>query len=296
MTSLMMEWEEAVRREELNPDTHCYLLIDASQLPVNVIEWKDLIRGGGVYNLLWDQPEASHPEVCALLCDYSAPWVDAVLRRHLPRRPFAFMAISSFSTGSVLSEKLNARTKIVLPERTPGLLRFYDAAVFQALEIAFPKAHYSALLSPCLSWIYVRRDGTIGVTRHQRQYDHVHYSHVSSKEMEILRREGLPDILAAELRRNGRLAPDADPFESYHQIRQVVAVLKEYDMLSDAFAYQLSAILLAHPDHAIADEELKECVADHQHDRDALCEALRTRATDRKRDVVSRAANVEKTS
>ncbi|MDR5662755.1 DUF4123 domain-containing protein, partial [Burkholderia cenocepacia] len=134
MTALLQTWETTAAAEHAAfPDAHRYLLADASQLPINAAPWRELIAAGQVHNVLAGQPEASNPEVCALVCDYRAPHVPALLERQLARRPFAFLSLVSVYPLDELVPKLGVRTRVTLPDDRDGLLRFYDAAVFQTL-------------------------------------------------------------------------------------------------------------------------------------------------------------------
>ncbi|MGU7779706.1 DUF4123 domain-containing protein [Burkholderia sp. PU8-34] len=275
MTSLMHDWDRVAQQEHAAfSGTHRYLLVDASQLPINALAWRELIADGSVRNLLADQPEASHPEVCALLCEYTAPPVAALLARHLARRPFAFLALVSVYPPDVLAQKLNVRTKVKLPDDRDGLLRFYDAAVFQTLAGALSEARYQALLSPCVSWTYVRRDGSVGVAQHPRRHERIFYPRVDTQELEALRHGSRPDAIVAELTRNGRIPVDADPFATYANIRSVVALLDAHGLQDDGLAYRIGAILAMYPGTSPDDAAVADCIAAHRDDPDALCDAV----------------------
>jgi hypothetical protein len=283
MTSLLQTWEHVAAREHAEfAGTYRYLLSDASQLPMNAAPWPALASGGSVVNLLDGQPEAANPEVCALLCEYSAPHVEALLARHLVRRPFAFIALVSAYPLAELATKLAVRTRVTLPDDRDGLLRFYDAAVFQTLAAALSESRWHALLSPCVSWTYVCRDGEIGVVQHPRKRERIFYPRIEARELEALQRGNRVDAVLAELKRNGRIAVDADPFAIWRDMRTLMAMLDaqahgvggEVEKL----AYRLGAIVAMYPgtspgDPAIAGA-IDEAIGCYNNDHDALCEAV----------------------
>ncbi|RQU31674.1 DUF4123 domain-containing protein [Burkholderia cenocepacia] len=276
MTALLQTWETTAAAEHAAfPDAHRYLLADASQLPINAAPWRELIAAGQVHNVLAGQPEASNPEVCALVCDYRAPHVPALLERQLARRPFAFLSLVSVYPLDELVPKLGVRTRVTLPDDRDGLLRFYDAAVFQTLAGALSESRYQALLSPCVSWTWVRRDGTVGTVRHPRRHERIFYACVDARELDALRRGSRPDAVLAELRRNGRIPVDADPFDTYARMRRLIDVLDAQGLGDDRLAYRIGATL-AMVGHVELDDErvVAECIAAYRHDHDALCDAL----------------------
>ncbi|WP_244135994.1 MULTISPECIES: DUF4123 domain-containing protein [unclassified Burkholderia] len=276
MTALLQTWETTAAAEHAAfPDAHRYLLADASQLPINAAPWRELIAAGQVRNVLAGQPEASNPEVCALVCDYRASHVPALLERQLARRPFAFLSLVSVYPLDELVPKLGVRTRVTLPDDRDGLLRFYDAAVFQALAGALSESRYQALLSPCVSWTWVRRDGTVGTVRHPRRHERIFYACVDARELDALRRGSRPDAVLAELRRNGRIPVDADPFDTYARMRRLIGVLDAQGSGDDRLAYRIGATL-AMVGHVELDDErvVAECIAAYRHDHDALCDAL----------------------
>jgi len=275
MTMLVQTWETTGAGEHAAfPDTHRYLLTDASQLPINAAPWRDLIAQGQVRNVLDGQPEASDPEVCALVCDYRAPHVAALLERHLARRPFAFLSLVSVYPLDELAAKLGVRTRVMLPDDRDGLLRFYDAAVFQTLAGALSESRYQALLSPCVSWTYVGRDGAVGTTRHPRRHERIFYARVDARELDALRRDSRPDAVIAELRRNGRIAVDADPFETYAGMRNLFGMLDAQGLQDERLAYRIGATLAMVGHVQLDDTIVAECIAAHRNDHDALCDAL----------------------
>ncbi|RQT48212.1 DUF4123 domain-containing protein [Burkholderia cepacia] len=275
MTTLLQTWETTAAAEHAAfPDTHRYLLADASQLPINAAPWRELIAQGQIHNLLAGQPEASNPEVCALVCDYRAPHVSALLERQLARRPFAFLSLVSVYPLDELAPKLGIRTRVTLPDDRDGLLRFYDAAVFQTLAGALSGARYQALLSPCVSWTWVCRDGTVGTVRHPRRHERIFYARVDARELDALRRGSRPDAVLAELRRNGRIPADADPFDTYARMLALFRVLDAQGLNDDRLAYRIGATLAMVGHVRLDDASVAECIAAHRHDHDALCDAL----------------------
>ncbi|WP_431822032.1 hypothetical protein [Burkholderia sp. F1] len=89
-----------------------------------------------------------------------------------------------------------------------------------------------------------------------------------------MRRGSRPDAIVAELRRNGRIPVDADPFATCANVRSVIAQL-------DALAYRTAAILAMYPGASPDDAALAECIAGHRDDHDALCEAVHDRVFER---------------
>ncbi|OXI34424.1 hypothetical protein CFB89_06525 [Burkholderia sp. AU16741] len=275
MTALLQTWETTAAAEHAAfPDAHRYLLADASQLPLNAAPWRELIAQGQVHNVLAGQPEATSPEVCALVCDYRAPHVPALLERQLARRPFAFLSLVSVYPLDELVPKLGVRTRVTLPDDRDGLLRFYDAAVFQMLAGALSESRYQALLSPCVSWTWVRRDGTVGTVRHPRRHERIFYPRVDARELDALRHESRPDAVLAELRRNGRIPVDADPFETYASMRSLFGLLDAQGLHDDRLAYRIGATLAMYAHVRLDDAIVADCIAAHRNDHDALCEAL----------------------
>lgn len=300
MKSLLQTWERVAAQEHADvADARRYLLIDASQLPISAAPWSRLVADGSVVNLLADQPEATHPEVCALLCEYTAPHVDTLLTRQLVRRPFAFIALLSAYPLADLAAMLNVRTRVTLPDDRDGLLRFYDAAVFQTLAGALSAHRWQALLSPCVSWTYVRRDGTIGVERHLRRRERIFYPRVEARELAALQGGNRIDAVLSELRRNGRLSVDADPFDVYRQMQALLAMLDAQipgdRAVAERLAYRLAAIVSLFPglsiDDADTSDAIEQAIALHRDDHDALCEAVHDAVADRRERIAMHAAH-----
>lgn len=302
MTSLLQSWERAAAHEHASfAGTYRYLLSDASQLPINAAPWQRLVQGGGVVNLLAGQPESTNPEVCALLCEYHAPHVGALLERHLERRPFAFIALVSAYPLADLAPRLGVRTRVALPDHRDGLLRFYDAAVFQTLASALSAVRWQALLSPCVSWTYVRRDGAIGVEQHPRRRERIFYPRVERCELEALQRGNRVDAVLGELRRHGRIAVDADPFVIYREMVALFALLDE-QMQSDhatheQLAYRLGALMSMYPGTSLEDPAIAGFIVDaigcYRNDFDALCELVHDGIAGRHAQPVVHAAEAE---
>ncbi|WP_321845665.1 DUF4123 domain-containing protein [Paraburkholderia bannensis] len=302
MTSLLQSWERITAQEHADfAGSERYLLIDASQLPINAAPWSRLVADGEVANLLAGQPEASHPEVCALLCEYAAQPVDSLLKHQLARRPFAFIALASVYALTDLAAMLSLRTRVTLPDDRDGLLRFYDAAVFQTLAGALSAHRWQALLSPCVSWTYVRRDGSIGVERHPRRRERIFYPRVEAGEFAALQGGNRVDAVLSELRRHGRLAGNADPFEVYRQMQALLAMLDAQTpgdrAVVERLAYRLAAILSLYPgltvdDASIADA-IGQAIALHRDDHDALCEAVHDAVADCHERIATQGADTE---
>ena len=76
MPTLLARWHLAAQQAHDNhPTLARYLLIDAAQLSINALPWKDLLACRQIDNLLKGRPEASAPEICGLLMPYEHHWV-----------------------------------------------------------------------------------------------------------------------------------------------------------------------------------------------------------------------------
>jgi hypothetical protein len=250
------------------------LLIDAAQLSINAMPWKTLIEGDTVHNLLWDQPEATHPEVCPLLADYSAPWVDAFVGRYLPRRPFAFTALISNLSQHELAQALNLRTSIHVDGVGKGLLRFYDATVLPSVLRAFDTFKADALLSPAWVWLYVERDGQLCEARPRSKAARLMRWSVTVQEQLALRQDGLTDRVGADLKANGHIPVSVDPIATYQQVRQILSSLRPDSANNEALLYRVCAVLLTAPAIELAVPVLGELLSRHWGSLDELDEAL----------------------
>lgn len=275
MSALYARWVTSVQRlREEWPDERCYLLIDAAQLSINAMPWKTLIEGKTVHNLLWDQPEATHPEVCPLLADYSASWVDALLQRYLPRRPFAFTMLVSDLSLDDLARALSLRTSIHIDGAGKGLLRFYDATVLPSVLNAFDTFKANALLAPAWAWLYVERDGGLCETRPKSKAARLMRWSVTVQEQLALRQAGLADRVAADLKENGRTPVSADPIATYQQVRKILSLLGPESANNETLVYRVCAVLLTPPAAELDDLVLRELLSRHGGSLDALDEAL----------------------
>lgn len=276
MDGLLDRWNETVAQVARRlPEHRCCLLIDAAQLPFNVMPWKEMFQEGRIDNLLHGQPESAHPEVCALLADYSAAWVDALLARHLVRRPFAFTTLFSRLDKHVMARALCARTRVRLPDGKIGLLRFYDAAVLQSLVAVFAGSQREGLLAPADAWIIVHKDGGIQTLESAAVSPVIAQPvRLGTGDLAALERSGLTDRIAAHLRKSGRLVTDADPFETDRKIAAMAALLSGEEGVDEGLLYRCSAIMMSHAWDGSADASLEDAVARHRGDPDALCDAL----------------------
>jgi len=276
MTGLFDLWNQSVAQvAQRLPERRCYLLIDAAQLPFNVMPWKEMLQDGRVDNLLHGQPEGASPEVSALLVDYAAAWVNALLARHLARRPFAFIAIFSHLERSAMARALSARTHARLPNAKAGLLRFYDAAVLQSLVAVLGERERKMLLAPGDGWVFVQRDGTIQALNCTAKASCVAQSiRLADSDLVALQHCGYADRIAANLRKNGRLMADADPFQAHRKITTMAALLSSETGLDEGLLYRCSAIVMSGTWGGDSVASLEDTVARHIREPDALCDAL----------------------
>lgn len=276
MRALWEQWQSqrAALRAEM-PDAQTYLLLDAAQLPFNAMPWRDMLASGETSNLLAGQPEASHPEVCALLTNDAAAWTDALVATHLARRPFAFMLLHSDRPQPALARVLARATVAKLPEREKGLLRYYDAAVFQTLMHALPAQRRQTLLSCAKAWTFVGRDGRIQTVRHERGDGQAAAPlDLDSANLAALHLHGTQDRVMAQLKKNGRLPLDADPFDTYAKLGLLVHEMSRAGIVpSDAQLYRCSALAINHP-LTQWQADLPALFERHAHDQQALSDAL----------------------
>ena len=248
-------WEQwRAQRQELQaqlPQSHVYLLIDAAQLPLNCMPWKDMLAAGEVFNLLGKQPESSHPEVCALLVPDAALWTDALVANHIERRPFAFMLLHSHQSHQQLGAILARATVVKLPRRRKGLLRFYDAAVFDCLQSSLSANNFQQLLSCAQSWTYVDRSARMQTVHYRGAHPGWALSPLllSDAELQTLQLNGSPQRIAAQLKKNGHLCVNADPFDTHAKLQLLIDTLPplaDHDS-RDSLLYRCSALTLQQP-------------------------------------------------
>lgn len=275
---LYRKWMDALRAEsEAHGAARRYLLIDAAQLPVNALPWLELQHGGVIENLLRDQPEGDHPEVCANLIEFDSHWTDGLLERHLARRPFAFTGLLSRLDRNKLAQTLSLRSSVTLPDGQPGLLRMYDTAVLQALLDTFRKQERAAFLEPADAWIYVNRIGEVDVARPDRtRFAPILPRRLTAERLEHLRCAGAADRLIAELKKRERLPVNADPFETYAGASRVLSLLRRKGMDEESYAYRVCAELAPLGPRVLQPEfeHLIDAHADRT-DREALLERIR---------------------
>ncbi len=276
MTTLLERWHLAAQKVHEDHSEHQrYLLIDAAQLSINSLPWKDLMETKQADNLLRDQPEASAPEVCAWLIAYDHHWVASLLERTLARRPFAFTLLVSALPREKLVGALTRRTRISLSKYRTALLRFYDSASLQALLQVLEPWRCNLLLNNADAWVYVRRDGEIETTgpftqEVRRCWDWG----LSDAELQALEQLGLVDRITAELENNGHLSVNTDPFFIYENVARLISLLKgsgEFDLAS---LYRFCAVLVELPLTNRDQSELAELTVKHQGDSKELFLAL----------------------
>ena len=246
MKTLLERWYFAAQQaKEAHPALQRYLLIDAAQLSGNALPWKDLVERGQVENLLKGQPEASAPQVCALLISYESHWVDGLLTRSLARRPFAFTLLVSALPQTQLANALARKTSIALSEHRTGLMRFYDSAVLQSLIQVLGPRRSNALLGEAQAWMFVRRDGEVetlmpSVESQGRSWVWA----LNDRELQALERLGLADRVAAQLRWQGVLSVNSDPIQTYQAISTLFGMLNASKNSGEAQLYDVCALIL----------------------------------------------------
>ncbi|WP_190285833.1 DUF4123 domain-containing protein [Montanilutibacter psychrotolerans] len=278
--SLHERWQAVMEsNSRKNAEERRYLLVDAAQLPANAMPWKELAEHRATSNLLWDQPEASHPEVCAHLIDLDGPWIGNLVERHLHRRPFAFAALSSAMDMEQLTRALNRRCLVRLPNNQRGLLRLYDSAVLAAFaEMLFGRQRIQ-WLSPVSDWIHVDRTGSVVAVRAGHDVpkpttDLLTMATLSADQLRHLDRMGRPDRLIARLTANRRLAVNADPFATYRHAALLLAMFDRHDVTDEANIYQASAVVADTLPERPPDPAVEQLIAEHKHDPDAMLDAI----------------------
>lgn len=276
MSSLAEAWRSALQSEAAaHPTCRAYVLIDAAQLPGNVMPWKEYVQEGRVANLCVGYPEADHPEVCALLIDHETVWLDALMDRYLPRRPFAFTALHSALPMERLSGALNRRTKSRMQKGLQGFVRYFDAATLPAWLAVMTPSQRKCFLSVAHAWQYVDRVGQVAVVKAEKTTDTSYFlPSFDEAQLKALSRHGLPDRVASDLRKNRHIIFDFDPFDLYRALNGIATTLERHGVLTESLAYRVSVLWLS--SHANNDDiaRLELVVSQHAHDPDVLCEHI----------------------
>ncbi|WP_434030183.1 DUF4123 domain-containing protein [[Pseudomonas] boreopolis] len=245
MSDLFPRWNESMALVvERVPGSTAYVLMDAAQLPPDVMPWMECIRHGQVWNVSEDEPEADHPEVCALLAPHEAAWIATLLENYLPRRPFAFVAIASVRPVNELVAGLSWCKHAALPDGKNGLLRFYDAAVLQMLPEALDGKNLAKVLACADAWMHVQRDGSIGVLQGGGRPGMVA---LSPRELNALDELGTVDRVLATLGKHGRLPVEADPFDAYGKLSLMATTLFPDGKADMGVLYRCGAVCLGVP-------------------------------------------------
>ena len=276
MNTLVERWHLAAQQvQKTHPALQRYLLIDAAQLSINALPWKDLVEHGHVENLLKGQPEASAPDVCALLIDYESHWVDGLLTRSLVRRPFAFTLLASALSHKQLANDLARKTSIALSGHRTGLMRFYDSAVLQSLIQVLGPRRSNALLDEAKVWMFVRRDGEVGtLTPSIEQQGRSRAWELKDRDLQALERLSLVDRVAAQLRWQGVLAANSDPIQTYQVIFKLGDMLSSDKEPDEKQFYQVCALILPVTDKQLNDPGLKFVIEQYRDEPAVLLEQL----------------------
>ncbi|MBH3465184.1 DUF4123 domain-containing protein [Pseudomonas carnis] len=276
MNTLLEPWHLAAQQvKEAHPALQRYLLIDAAQLPINALPWKDLVERGHVENLLTGQPEASAPDVCALLIAYESHWVDGLLARLLARRPFAFTLLASDLPHKQLANALARKTSIALSGHRTGLMRFYDSAVLQSLIEVLGPRRSNALLSEAQAWMFVRRDGKVEtLTLSMGQQGRSWAWELKDRDLQALERLSLVDRITAQLRWQGVLAVNSDPIQTYQAIFKLCGMLSSDKEPEEKQLYQVCALILPVAAKQLSDPDLQSVIEQYRDEQVVLLEQL----------------------
>lgn len=272
--TLWQQWCQ--HREKLQKQLPpAYLLMDAAQLPLNCMPWKDMVATGEVFNLQAKQAEGNHPEVCALLAPDSAAWTDALVASHIQRRPFAFILLHSQHSHAQLGKILARAAEVKLPTRRKGLLRFYDAAVLDCLQASLSARNFQQLLSCAKAWTYLDRAGAMQTLHYPGDQPGWALSPLllSDAELQALQLHGAPQRIGGLLKQHGHLPVHANPLESHAKLQLLANALPPATDNRDALLYRCSAFAMQQPLsqwHC----HVPAIVQSHAHNPQALCQAM----------------------
>lgn len=277
MPTLLARWHLAAQQAHDNhPTLARYLLIDAAQLSINALPWKDLLACRQIDNLLKDRPEASAPEICGLLMPYEHHWVASLLERSLARRPFAFTLLVSALPREQLARGLSRKTNVALSKHRTGLLRFYDSTSLQALLKVLEPRRINALLGHAQVWVYVRRDGVIDTANPSIPlFGRSATWGLSDQELLALERLEWADRLTVELQNSGHVPVNVDPFFIYEHITQLIALLNDGGELELTTLYRCCALLIGLPLSDIERGEISALVMRCRNSGEDLLSSLR---------------------
>ncbi|SDK82694.1 protein of unknown function [Pseudomonas libanensis] len=276
MNTLLERWHLAAQQiQETHPALQRYLLVDAAQLSRNALPWKDLVEREQVENLLKGQPEASAPEVCALLMSYESHWVDGLLTRALTRRPFAFTLLVSALSQEQLASALARKTSIALSGHRTGLMRFYDSAVLQSLIQVLGPRRSNALLDEAKAWMFVRRDGEVEtLTPSIDQQGRSWAWELKDRDLQALERLSLVDRITAQLRWQGVLAVNSDPIQTYQDIFTLCGMLSSDKEPEGKLLYQVCALILPVAAKELNDPDLKSVFEQYRDKTEVILERV----------------------